>query len=274
MKTINGYTHVSMRIVITVIFVSFIFSCSKNNNDPSTAINKYCNEIDWSNSIGLSGYFKGALTNGTFGLTSESITEDGISKIVTLTRDASSHLINGSGLTYSYNQDKLVKIVASDGTASGSGTFTFDSNSHLTNVDIVNSDETSTSSFKYTYTYDTNDDPVKILGHLVSTDISGTTTADYDITADYLTDKPNYLYLVPEVTPFTIYFAYGFYLSKHLINKWVIKINGIDSDGTVIPTINFTQQYTYTYDGDGKVSTMVHTGNNNNKFTFTYLGCN
>jgi hypothetical protein len=53
----------------------------------------------------------------------------------------------------------------------------------------------------------------------------------------------------------------------------VIKINGTDEDGMAIPEINFTQQYTYTYNTDGFVATMVHTGNSNNKYTFTYSDC-
>ena len=60
----------------------------------------------------------------------------------------------------------------------------------------------------------------------------------------------------------------------HLINKWVINITGTDTDGAAIHPINFTQQYTYTYNTDGRVATMVHTGNSNNIYAFTYSGCN
>ena len=193
---------------------------------------------------------------------------------MTFNRDGSGHLINGSGFTYTYSQDQLVKIVSSDITANGSGTFTFDNKSHLTSAIITSKDATETLSLTWTYIYDTNDDPVKISGDAISTDNSGTTTAHYDITADYLTDKLIFLPLTPEITPFTIFFAYTFYSSKHLINKWVLKIDGKDTDGTVIPTINFTQQYTYTYNTDGRLATMVHTGNSKNIYTFKYSGCN
>lgn len=80
--------------------------------------------------------------------------------------------------------------------------------------------------------------------------------------------------MVAEATPYSIYYAYVFYLSKHLINKWVIKINGTDEQGVAIPQMNFTQQYTYTYDDNGNVATMVHTGNSKNVYTFSYSGCN
>lgn len=63
-------------------------------------------------------------------------------------------------------------------------------------------------------------------------------------------------------------------MSKHLINKWQIKINGKDEIGVALKEINFTQQYTYTYDANGKVATMVHTGNSKNIFTFAYTECN
>jgi hypothetical protein len=275
MKTlIKHFSLFPKKVVMAAGFISLVFSCSKNNSDPAKVANKYCTEIDWSNSIGVSGYFKGALANAIFGLTSESITDNGISKNITFNRDASGHLINGSGFTYTYNQDQLVKIVASDGTATGSGTFTFDTKGHLTNTVVKSSDDQGTTTVTYTYTYDTNDDPVKIIGDATSTDNTGTSKAHYDITADYLTDKLIFFPLTPEITPFTIYFAYTFYSSMHLINKWVINITGTDTDGAALHPINFTQQYTYTYNTDGRMATMVHTGNSNNIYTFTYSGCN
>jgi YD repeat-containing protein len=273
-KIFNRYPLFSKRIVIAAVFISLVFSCSKNNSDPVKVANKYCTEIDWSNSTGVSGYFKGALANAIFGLTSESVTDNGISKNITFNRDASGHLINESGFTYTYNQDQLVKIVASDGTATGSGTFTFDTKGHLTNTVVKSSDDQGSTTATYTYTYDTNDDPVKIIGDATSTDNTGTSNAHYDITADYLTDKLIFFPLTPEITTFSIYFTYTFYSSMHLINKWVINITGTDSDGTALHPINFTQQYTYTYDTDGRLATMVHTGNSNNIYTFTYSGCN
>jgi hypothetical protein len=203
-----------------------------------------------------------------------SITEDGTETFHAFHRTNNTSVIlnDQPGWTFTYDAEKLVKLVVGD--ATGTITYTFDTNGHLTKTDIEGSDENGTTSLKYNYTYDVNDDPVKIVAHAISTSSSGTSTADYDITADYLTDKSNFLPLVPEATPFSIYYAYSFYLSKHLINKWVIKINGTDEQGAAIPQMNFTQQYTYTFDDNGNVATMVHTGNSKNVYTFTYSGCN
>jgi YD repeat-containing protein len=270
------YPLFSKKMILVVVFVALVFSCTKNTNDPTSVTAKYCGTIDWKNTIGLSGYFTGAMNLGHYNLVAANLTESGTDHLVVFHRtNGTNQILNDqSGMTFTYNQDKLVKIVMGDGTGTGSGTFTFDTNSHLTNSDIESSDETGTSSLKFSYTYDVNDDPVKIVGHLVSTSSSGTSTADYDITADYLTDKTNFLPLVPEITPFTIYFSYSWFLSRHLINKWVIKIDGTTDEGAAIPTINFTQQYTYTYDTSGHIATMVHTGNSKNIYTFTYSGCN
>ena len=277
MKTlIKRYPLFSKRIVIAAIFISLVFSCSKNTDTPTDVTNHYCTNIDWKNTIGLSGYFTGVITNGQYDLVAASTTEDGTDFFHAFHRTNNTSVIlnDQPGWTFTYDAGKIVKLVVADIAGTGSGTFNFDTNSHLTSSDIEGSDETGTTSLKFTYTYDVNDDPVKIVGHLISTGTTGTTTADYDFTADYLTDKENFVPLVPELTPFSIYFAYGFYLSRHLINKWVIKINGTTDQGAAIPTINFTQQYTYTYDANGNVATMVHTGNPNNIYTFTYSGCN
>jgi len=276
MKTlIKHYPLFSKKMVMSVVFVALVFSCSKTNNNPTSATAKYCTSVDWTNTIGLSGYFTGAIVNGQWSLVAADLNDNGTDKFFVFHHDATGHILNDQpNMTFTYNQNNLVKIVMGDGTGTGSGTYTFDTNGHLTNTDIESSDNTGTLSLKYTYTYDTNDDPVKIVGHAISTSSTGTSTGDYDITADYLTNKSNFLPLVPEITPFTIYFSYSWFLSRHLINKWVIKINGTTEQGTAIPTTNFTQQYTYTYDNSGKVATMVHTGNSKNIYTFTFSGCN
>jgi hypothetical protein len=275
MKTkLQHFPNISKKVTIAAFFVFFVFACSKNTDTPTNSSAKFCATINWSNTLGTSGYYKAALLNGNYGLTSASVTDDGSTKTTIFNRDASGHLTNGSGFTFTYDKDNLIKIVMSDGTATGSITFTFDTNGHLTTTVAKSSDDSGTSTLTYTYTYDTNNDPVKIAAHLIDISSSGTSTADYDITADYLTDKQSFLPLFPEITPFSVLYAYGYYLSKHLINKWVIKINGTSEDGTPIPTINFTQQYTYTYDANGYVATMVHTGNPNNIYTFTHSDCN
>lgn len=275
MKTLNGhFPNLSKRMIMAGFFVFLVFSCSKNNSSSTKTAVHYCGDLDWKNTIGLSGYFTGVLdARGVLAIVAADIKEqDGTDKFIALHRDATNHILNDNpNLTFTYNQDNLVKIVMGD--ATGTITFTFDANSHLTNTDIESTEQSGNLSLKYTYTYDKNDDPVKITGHAISTGSSGTSTADYDITADYLTDKPNFLPLNPEYAPFTSNFAYGFFLSRHLINKWVIAINGTTDQGVAIPTINFTQQYTYTYNTDGYVSTMVHTGNSKNIYTFTYSNC-
>lgn len=267
--------HFSRKMGIIMVFFLIVFACSKTNTNPASATAKYCLTVDWSNQIGLSGYFTGAQgTGGVFGLVAVSTTENGTETFMSFhrTNNANQILNDQAGRTFTYSGDKLVKIVISG--ATGSITYTFDTNGHLTNTDTESTDGTSSESGKFTYTYDNNDDPVKIVGHAISSSNTGTSTADYDITADYLTDKSGFLPFIPEIAPFTIYFAYSNFLSRHLINKWVIKIDGITEDGTVLPTINFTQQYTYTYDSNGRVATMVHTGNSKNIYTFTYSGCN
>jgi YD repeat-containing protein len=275
MKTlIKHYPLFSKKMLMAAVFVVLAFSCSKNTNTTTDVANHYCRDIDWKNTIGLSGYFTGVITNGQYDLVAVNINEDGVDHLHSFHRTNNTSVIlnDQPGWTFTYDAGTLVKLVIGD--ATGTGTYTFDTDGHLTNTDIESSDQTGTLSLKYTYTYDVNDDPVKIVAHGISTSSTGTSTSDYDITADYLTDKVNFIPLVPELTPFSIYYAYSYYLSKHLINKWVIRINGTTEDGTAIPTMNFTQQYTYTYDANGNVATMVHTGNPNNIYTFTYSGCN
>lgn len=264
------------KMIMAVVFIILVFSCSKNTDTPTDVANHYCGTIDWSNQTGLSGYFTGAISDNKYDLVAVNITEDGTDTFHAFHRTNNTNVIlnDQPGWTFTYDAGTLIKLLVDDGTGTGTGTYTFNTDGHLTNMDIESSDETGTLSLKYTYTYDVNDDPVKIIAHAISTSSEGTSTGDYDITADYLTDKPNFLPLVPEITPFTPFFAYSPYLSRHLINKWIIKINATDEHGAAIPQINFTLQYTYTYDSDGNVATMVHTGNSNNKYTFTYSGCN
>jgi len=275
MKTLpTFFCYIAKKIAITVFFVFLVFACSKNTDTPTDLANHYCGTIDWTNTIGLSGYFSGAITNGQYDLVAVNSTKNGTDTFHAFHRTNNTSVIlnDQPGWTFTYDAGKIVKLVTGD--ATGTITFTFDTNGHLINTDVESSDNTGTLSLKFNYTYDINDDPVKIIGHAISTSSSGTSTGDYDITADYLTDKVNFMPLVPEITPFSIYFSYSWFLSRHLINKWVIKINGTTDQGVAIPTINFTQQYTYTYDTNGNVATMVHTGNSKNIYTFTYSGCN
>jgi len=266
MKTLPKYSRrIAKRLTIVTFFVFLVFACSKNNDNPSTKTAKFCGSIDWTSTLGQSGYFKGGLTNATYGLTSVKLN----STTLVYNRDASGHILNDNlGDTYTYDKDNLVKIVT--GTSTGMITFTFDANSHLTETHVQSQDSNGSNELTIDYTYDSNGDPVKITGLGVLTSSSGTTTANYDITADYLTSKDNFLPLLPELAPFTPEFAYSWFLSTHLINKWLIKITTTSGGQTI--TSNVTQQYTYTYDTDGKVATMWHSSNN--VYTFTYSGCN
>jgi hypothetical protein len=264
-KIIKRYPLFSRRMIIAVFFALLVFSCSKNKDNPSTKTVKFCGSIDWTSTLGQSGYFKGGLTNSIFGLTSVNLNNT----TLVFNRDASGHIMNDNlGNTFTYDKDNLVKIVT--GSATGLITFTFDTNSHLTQTHVQNQDVSGSNELTLNYTYDTNGDPVKITGLGVLISSSGTTTANYDITADYLASKDNFLPLLPELAPFTPEFAYSWFLSTHLINKWLIKITTTAGGKTI--TTNTTQQYTYTYDTDGKVATMWHSSNN--IYTFTYSGCN
>jgi hypothetical protein len=266
MKTLSPNSRYIFRsITIVAFFVFFVFACSKNNDNPSSKAVKFCGSVDWTSTLGQSGYFKGALTNSTFGLTSVKLNNT----TLVFNRDASGHLMNDNlGNTFTYDKDNLVKIVT--GTATGLITFTFDTNSHLTQTHVQNQDDNGSTELTLNYTYDTNGDPVKITGLGVLISSSGTTTSNYDITADYLTSKDSFLPLLPELAPFTPEFAYSWFLSTHLINKWLIKIT--TTTGGQVNTSNITQQYTYKYNTDGKVATMWHSSNN--IYTFTYSGCN
>ena len=265
MKTLSHSRHIVKNMTITVFFIFLVFACSKNNDNPSAKTTKFCGSIDWTSTLVGSGFFKGALVNATFGLTSVKLDNT----TLVFNRDASGHIMNDNlGNTFTYDKDNLVKIVT--GTETGLITFTFDVNSHLTQTHLQSQDSNGSDELTMNYTYDGNGDPVKITGLGVSTTSSGSSTANYDIIADYLTNKDNFLPLLPELAPFTPDFAYTWFLSTHLINKWLIKIT-ITSEGQV-NTSDITQQYNYTYDTEGKVATMWHTSNN--VYTFTYSGCN
>jgi hypothetical protein len=161
------------------------------------------------------------------------------------------------------------------GDATAYVTFTFDAQSHLTSTDYeTNYPDGYGDSVKLNYTYDSNDDPVKIEGQGTTVSKEGTSTSDYLITVYFLTDKSNFLPLVPEVAPFTSYFAFGNFLSRHLIDKWSEVISVTDEQGKVQTPIGLEAQYSYTYDKNGYVSTMRRSDNTQNTYTFTYSGCN
>jgi hypothetical protein len=270
---------VSGSLAIAVVAVIFAFSCTKTNDTTSgnnTAV-KYCKTMSWNDTNGRTGTFIGSLGNVNYELTSVSYKEPSTTGgSVIFSYDASGHLMNQPGLTVTYNQDQLVKYVVDLSFVSkstGTSTYSFDTNGYLTNISDVGSDENGPFNHSIAYTYDSNGDPVHIVSHGNITVAQGTATIDNDIRADYLTDKPEMIAFSPIAVPFTVYFTYGQILGKHLINKLVIKQNET-SPGITIPELDFTQQYTYSYDSNGRVSTMYHSGNPNNIYSFTYSGCN
>jgi len=282
MKSIVNSTGLLFRgPFMLVSFILIMISCSKSDNSTSNptsnAINTYCKEISWEDTNGRTGVFTGTLTNNQYDLTSVSYSENpNTTGYVSFSYDASGKLMNQNGITVTYNQGRLVKYVVDlslVSKATGTATYTFDSNGYLTNISDVGSNENGPLSLSVTYTYDVNGDPVHIVGHGSQTLSQGPGTVDYDITADYLTDKPDFLPFNPIDAPFTVYFAYQSFLSKHLINKWVLKQNTTVA-GNALPELDFTYQYHYTYDANGRVETMYHSGNPNNIYTFTYSGCN
>ncbi len=274
MKSIvNSSRLLSGRPFILASFIVVMISCSKSDNTTSNVTSAYCKEISWEDTDGRTGAFTGELKNGQYELQSVTYSENpNKTAYVGFSYDASGHLMDQNGITATYDQDNLVKYVVdlsvvSKGT--GTATYTFDTDGNLTNITNIGSDANGPFSLSFTYTYDENGDPVHIVGH--GSQSSG--TVDYDITADYLTDKPSLLPFIPLDAPFSIYFANQTFLSKHLIDKWVLKQTTTIS-GYPVPPVNFTYQYNYTFDVNGRVETMYHSGNPNNIYTFTYSGCN
>ena len=274
-KQINTQHLPIYSILLTLAFITLISSCSKGKDDPSSKNGgtQYCGKIEWKNTIGLKGYFDGEVTNNRFYLTTMNLKDD-VDKTITFHYDANHHILNDqTGFTFTYDNNDIIKIVMLDKGKKGSATFNFDKKGHSTSTEIENSDDQGSTKLVFTYTYDQNGDPVIIKGHGEDKSNEGTTISDYLITANYLTDKANFLPPLPEMTPFTVYFAYHWYLSSHLIDKWQIHIAITLENGTKAPPMDFTQQYTYTYDANGRVATMVHTGNSKNIYTFNLSGC-
>lgn len=273
--TIYRYLDRKKILISLIAFVTLVFSCNKKSNDPSNPAAKYCAKIEWTNTFGLSGYFNGVIDLGHYNLLAVDIADQGVDNVTTFHRaNGSNNIVNDlPGFTFTYDQGNLVKIVQGD--ASASATFTFDAQSHLTNTDHETSyPDGFGGSLKLNYTYDSNDDPVKIEGTETSISKEGTSSAEYAISVSYLSDKASFLPLVPEVAPFTSYFAFGNFLSRHLIDRWTEVITVTDEQGKVQTPIALEAQYSYTYDARGYVSTMRRSDSTQNTYTFTYSGCN
>ncbi len=263
------------RFLLNLAFIALICSWNKSSSAalPLNGNNPYCGRIEWKNTIGLKGFFEGEVTNNRYYLTTMNLKDDE-AKTITFHYDANHHILNDqAGFTFTYDQNDIIKIVMEDKDKKGYATYNFDKKGHSTTTEIENSEDQGSTKLVFTYTYDQNGDPVIIKGHGETKSSEGTTISDYLITATYLADKANFLPPSPEMTPFTVYFAYHWYLSSHLIDKWQIHMTMTLEDGTKAPPMDFTQQYTYTFDANGRVATMVHTGNSKNIYTFNLSGC-
>jgi len=123
-RIIKRYPLLSKRIVIAAVFLLLVFSCSKNTETPTNNSAKFCAIISWCNSFGISGNFKEALLNSSYGLTSASVTDDGTTT-ATFYRDASGHLINGSGFAYTYTYDTNDYVATMVHTGNPNNIYTF-----------------------------------------------------------------------------------------------------------------------------------------------------
>lgn len=271
---VKSYIRKWMKFSVIILFALFLITCKKDNStSPVNNSFKYCGRTEWRNTLGQSGFFTGTFHDEKYFVVEASLSEDDEDHFFGFHRNEAGHLQNDQpNFIYTYNNDYISKIEA--GEESGKVTYNFNELGQITTVQTESSDETGITFLSFTYTYDKNGDPVNITGMGQSVSEDGkTSNANYTITADYLTNKPALLGQSPELAPFTIYFSYFWCLSKHLINKWQVKIDGTDEEGKALPTNNFVLQYTYTYDNNGMVSSMFHTGNSTNTFTFQYSEC-
>lgn len=265
----------SWTIILLLIlpFTLINLSCSKKNNDkPQSQTTSGCALISWTNTLGDSGYFQGSyVTPSKFELVAEHHYDGITASSIYLHYDVNDHIVNDHpGYTVTYNNDNIVKIDYTDETTDW--IMNFNSLGQLTTISASGTDNGDQVDASYTYTYDNNGDPVKIVIHYNSTSVQGTDSWVYTITGTYLTNHGNFLPNEPDLAPFTVYFAFTTFISKHLIDKWAIHGEGALADGTTT-VLDFTRQYTYTFDNSGNVTTMVHTGNPDNIYTFNYSQC-
>jgi len=263
---------ISRSLAITVAILIIAFSCTKSSDTTSgNKTVKYCGSIAWSN-LDQSGTFTGNSTSGSYRLTDATHTENGITGEYQPHYDSNGHLLNDlEGVIYTYTGDTLTKIAVTDAATSGNGTgeYDFDGNGHFTNGVMNFTSSGYTGTVTGTWTYDSNDDPVHFTASGTLSTSDGPVAISMDITGDFLTDKTSFLPFMPLFAPASSYFSLIPFLSKHLLNKWVVSIL---ATGLPAP-VNFTVQYTYTYDNNGNIATMVNTGNSSNIYTFTYSDC-
>jgi hypothetical protein len=261
----------SRSMAMTMAIIIMAFSCTKSN-DTTTGNNaaKYCGTIAWSNPD-QSGTFTGSSATGSYRLTDATHTENGIKGEFQLQYDSNGHLINDpTGVNFTYNADTLTKIVITNSVTSGNGNgeYDFDSKGHFTGGVMNFTSLGSEGTVIGTWSYDSNDDPVNFHASGTLNSSNGPINITMTITGDFLTDKTSFLPFLPIFAPMSTYFSLIPFISKHLLNKWIVSITA-----TGITPINYTVQYTYTYDSNGNIATMVNTGNSSNIYTFTYSNC-
>jgi hypothetical protein len=262
----------SLAMIFATLIIAFSCTKSKNNTTVSSTV-KYCTTINWSNTDGQSGTFTGAAIDGTYALVYSEYKENGNVGGFPLHYDANNHLISDQpGVVYTYTsanaQGYLSQISVDLQNGNGNGTYNFDSNGHLTSGTMNFTSPGFSGTITGTYTYDSNEDPVTFSASGTINTPQGPEDYNLQITGDFLLDKTSLLPFMPVFAPASSYFSFIPFTSKHLLNKWDVsmKLNGVSY-------INYTIQYTYTYDSNGNIATMVNTGNSNNIYTFTYADC-
>lgn len=259
----------SRSLFMIVVILIIAFSCSKSDDNDENNTVKYCGTIAWSATDGRSGVFTGSTVNGSYVLNHAIFTENGIPGEITLHYDSNGHLINDqAGVTYTYTQNYLSQITIDLQDNNGNGSYNFDSNGHLTSGVVNFTTQGFSGTMTGNYTYDSDDDPITFSATGTLTTPAGPVSLNIQATGDYLTDRNSFLPYVPVIAPATSDFSFFPFVSKHLLNKWVISISG-----TGTAPVNITAQYTYTYDADGNVATMIRSDDNGTTYTFTYSNC-
>jgi len=256
-------------MIMAIVIIAF--SCTKSNDTTKSNAVKYCGTISWSNSKNnQSGIFTGDAASGSYRLTDVQYTENTNSGHYPLHYDSNGHLINDqSGVTYTYTQNYLSKINVDLQNGNGNGSYNFDSNGHLTTGIMNFTSSGYTGTMTGTYTYDSNDDPVGFSATGTVSTQQGPVTLNIQGVGDFLLDKTSFLPFDPLFAPPSSYFSFIPFVSKHLLNKWVITI----SSNVLSPTVQ-TAQYAYTYDANGNIATMTRSDNPNSTYVFTYSNCN
>jgi len=267
------YLLLSRKMGFIIVFILILVSCTKSSDSNSGSNSNsasYCGTIGWSNTNDQAATYTGSKVDNIYGLVYYTYTENGSTGGFPLHYDANNHLISDQpGVTYTYNADTLTKITVTG--QSGNGSYNFDGKGHFIYGNINLAEQESSGTVTGTYTYDKNEDPVHISAVGLVNTPDGALTSDIEVDGDFLTDKYGYLPFIPVMAPASSLLSFLPFLSKHLLNKWNVTINGT-INGVPVPTEHLTIQYTYTFNQDGYVDTMVRS-DGPITYTFTYADC-